>query len=68
MNIKTLKRRESNLLSNILFFVMRWVLGLTFVLVTPLLVQAQFEIEDLVSIPKTPEAAAFTDYANSASV
>lgn len=29
---------------------------------------AQFEVEDLVTIPKTPEAAAFTEYANTASV
>lgn len=34
----------------------------------PLLSNAQFEVEDLVTVPKTPEAAAFTEYANTASV
>lgn len=44
-----------------------WVCFVTFMILSHVS-SAQFEVEDLVTVPKTPEAAAFTEYANTASV
>ena len=44
-----------------------WVCFVTFMTLSHVS-SAQFEVEDLVTVPKTPEAAAFTEYANTASV
>ncbi len=51
-----------------MFQIMNPRLLLVAILFAPFIASAQFEVEDLVTIPKTPEAAAFTEYANTASV